>query len=302
MLTVFFHPGPYKTGTTSIQQYLRRTIGSESPQRVWYPMTTGASPGHVDVFKDLNGRNEQYCGLLERWIETAKESQVEKLIISQEDFSTSKPEVLENIRAVCSGTNVHLIMTHRSLKKRVISQWQEFVKHGATHTIDDLSKTLKMRRFKPDLLQKIAKYLLPDEISIVTSGVDESGDRLIRRFIDCLKIDEYVRDFGREIDSNLRINISHGRVETEFIRHLNIMSNYLDEVGIEHDYKFMRRSLVNMMQSERWREKVNRLPIELPAMWEDKVHSMAQELFECLYADFHDGKIRVYGDLSHLLQ
>lgn len=302
MLTIYFHIGPLKTGTTSIQQYLRRTIGSEEPKRVWYPMTTGSSPGHVALFKDLAGRNETYEGLLELWIEQAKRSGVEKLILSQEDFCRCEDEVFRKLRHVCKDDNLHLIITHRSLRRRFASAWQEKIKHGQTYPLDELDELLTDRQFNYDLIHYIMDCLEPDETSVITSGIEEDGEQLIRRVIDCLDIEDYISESANEVNSEVKINRSHGRVETEFIRYLNLLSGYLDDQKIPHDYLFMRRMLVNMMQTPRWKEKSERLPIELTSTWEEKVTIMAQALFDSIYADFKQGKINVYGDLNHVLE
>lgn len=302
MLQVIFHPGPFKTGTTSIQQYLRRSIGSESPAEIWYPMTTGASPGHVDLFKDLSGRNESHQGMLENWIETAKESNVKTLIISQEDFSLSKPEIFKKIREICEGLELHLVMTHRSFSRRVVSQWQERIKHGEVYPLDEIEAVLELDCFKPTLLDDISESLCPDRVAIVTSGVEESSDTLIHRFIECIGIDEYIAEHGNDIDSDVKINISYGRLEIEFIRHLNIMSRYLNEIGIEHDYAFMRRRLVKMMQDSEWKSKFSKVPLGLPQSMHEQVTGMANEMFSELSSGIQDGRIEVFGNLNHLLE
>ncbi len=301
MLNIFLHFGPHKTGTTSIQQYLRRTIGSDAPKVNWYPETSGASPGHVDIFKDLSGRNPQYRGLLEEYVDLAKSNNVDNLIISQEDFCTSDPKVFKNIRTICSGLKLHLILTHRSIRDRTVSQWQERIKHGGRHPIDDLGPSLSSKRFSTTLTQDIASHLLPDQISIVTSSPQEPNDKLIQRFIDCLDIEEYINNFGNEIDPDVRINTSHGRIETEFIRHLNIMSQYLDDIAIEHDYEFMRRQLVQTMLSKRWKDRCEKVAIKLPSNLECQVAAIAKDTYDNLFSEFHKGNIAVFGNLNHLL-
>lgn len=265
-------------------------------------MTTGFSPGHVDFFKDIFGRNPEYEKILESWVEQAKENNVDTLIISQEDLCRLNDSQWANIKEALNNCFVHLIISHRSIKKRVASQWQERVKHGNINKIEAVSEIVEEERFNPILHRSIANSLSPQKISIVTAGIHEKSNKLIARFLECIEVDGFIREHGNAIDSEMKINVSHGRIETEFIRHLNLLCEYLTTEDVPFDYKFMRKCLVDMMLSDRWKKNIDKLPIIIPNEFITKIEKRAEEIHIALFEDFKLGKIEVYGDIGHVLE
>src|SRR3712207_3111321 len=117
-MKIVLHVGPHKTGTTSLQYYLRQRYGHELSREcaaVWYPLPVVGGPGHSALAKDLLAHEGQQ---LRKLIDTAKGRRVGKLILSSEDFAYAHRGSLPKLRRVFAGENLTLIVTLNSPIRR----------------------------------------------------------------------------------------------------------------------------------------------------------------------------------------
>lgn len=133
---VFFHVGPHKTGTTSIQHALLH-MG----EAIHYPFPQQSGPGHAHIARRLIGDQGVRSGgnlLIETiegqgWKWTGK-----PIVFSAETFSkvASHTHAARCIYELAHHFHTELIITHRPLLGKVYSRLQEGVKHGNLDVFD----------------------------------------------------------------------------------------------------------------------------------------------------------------------
>ena len=178
MIQIVLHVGPHKTGTTSVQHYLRGSYGAEKPRGpIWYPRPAERGPGHAALaFNVLEGDGV----LLRSIVRTAAASGVRKLVLSSENFSGAYPDRIEKLGAILSDHCVTLIVTLNSPIRRAASTWQELLKHG--HNLpfaSSIERILRAPGYQHNFVETFAKVLRPLSTAVVLISKEDAATELI---------------------------------------------------------------------------------------------------------------------------
>lgn len=297
-MKIYFHIGPHKTGTTSIQSYLLERLGSEQAEvPVWYPKPAQSGPGHAHLAKQM----VEYAEIggehpLRTVIDQAEEAGVAKLILSSENFSVITAKVLAACAEALQEKDVTLVTTQNSLIYRAASRWQEWVKGRRTESLQDsVDLVLKSPGYNPLLLAIFAKAICPSEIVVVYSQPNDAPSALVERMNECLGLENVP-----EIEMDRRLNRSLGWIEVETLRRFNELTNEHAPEMTGAEYSRLRNKLLSIVSSQTWREDCPHIPIEPPAELEEAASRRADEIAHQIDNLAATYEVREYGDRAAL--
>lgn len=283
-MELLLHIGPHKTGTTSLQQSLLQSYGTEKPQKVWYPTPEKNGPGHAELAWNYYpsaqpASNEAFMKILN----DAQNHNCAKLLISAEDFSHLEDSSIFRLKRDLKGFAIHLLVTFTPFRKRLTSTWQEMVKHGYDGTFENFLDNLReCKQFKSDLVERWVRILMPEKTSIV--HVDNSGSP--RKLFDNVSACT-----GIQIKTTqTSLNQSLGKIETTLLRFLN------QKNITKHNYR-TRQLLIRLFQSKAWRLCVPVKKISIPKSHESLVSQLILKNDQTLSA-FHMHGTYVEKDAS----
>jgi hypothetical protein len=149
------------------------------------------------------------------------------VLISHELFAPATPAQARQAIEAFGGAETHVIITARDLARQIPAGWQQSVKHGATHRLDEfvqdvVHKGPRARTFwrMQNLVRVAARWgdsLPPERVHLVTVPAGRSDPaELWRRFASVPGIDPD----SVELQGASR-NDSLGAVEVELMRRLN---------------------------------------------------------------------------------
>lgn len=226
---VFLHVGLPKTGTTYLQSIAwanrdaLRDQGVLLPgfgprQHLWASCVVREEPRIERRHPDAKHAWERLVARTDEWPGTA--------LISHEFFSGASEEQVRRAVADLGDAEVHVVVTAREIVGLVTARWQEWVKNGATGSIDDYPAneswdpvdewgwaTLDLA----DVLRRWGSTLPPERVHLVTlPGSDEPRDALWARFAGVVGVDPSGCD-----TTVSEHNESLGVVEVELLRRVN---------------------------------------------------------------------------------
>lgn len=299
-MKVYFHIGPHKTGTTSIQHYLLDRFGAARPSAsVWYPSPEGMGPGHALMASQSRVATKgDGVNVIARTVETALQAGVKSLLLSSENFSLADSDELAAYRNAFAGTEIVLIATMNSLSNRVPSWWQELVKHRFAGKLEESAETIfKNPGFRASLMSEFADALNPTIIGVIYSSVGEDANVLIERFCSAINV---VYNEGKDI--NRRHNASLGLVEVELLRNLNqLLAEYAPNMSME-DYIESRNMLYRQFISPAWRSRCPKVRIPVSGTFIAHSLAIAAEFSEALDKLSEKWNLVEYGDRGALLE
>lgn len=169
-MKVYWHIGPHKTGTTSLQM----ALGAHAKSwhcGYYYPPASVAGPGHADLAWRFLGIRDRIRepDVLVRTIESAKAKGFKSVVLSSEDFSRGVllDEPFAGFSEVCERYECELVLTLRPLVDRVQSEFQEAVKQGETYDFSSVSDIVRLCMVRPGLR--------PDFVSAAISRIGASS-------------------------------------------------------------------------------------------------------------------------------
>lgn len=132
-MKLFWHIGPHKTGTTSLQLALAAQAASGRAS-YYYPPVDDFGPGHALLAWRLLGLNGRTVSLEAISDEVAKAEQkgFSAVVLSSEEFSRALlgTDSFAPLARICDSVECELILTLRPLSDRLYPELQENVKHG----------------------------------------------------------------------------------------------------------------------------------------------------------------------------
>jgi hypothetical protein len=146
-MLLYIHIGTHKTGTTSIQAFLRRNSQSLARAGVFVPKAgvLDESSGHHNIAWGLRGdpRFHAPYGALDELIVELTESSAPVGVISSEDFEylVDKPDALMRLETTLldAGHEPHYVVFARRADTYVASLYAELVQHGLTTSFRDFA-------------------------------------------------------------------------------------------------------------------------------------------------------------------
>jgi hypothetical protein len=226
---VWLHVGCPKTGTSFLQSVLWANKDVLGAQGLLLPRSL-AHHWRASLYVRGAHRSRPHPWMFRLdWqdlVDTAHRAR-EDVLVTHELFAPAGPVQARAAIEALGGTETHVIVTARDLARQIPAGWQQSVKHGAVHRLDEFvhdvvhhgpgARNFWRMQDLPGLTSRWGRSLPPDRVHLVTvppSGVDPA--ELWRRFASVLGIDAAsVRLDGA------RRNDSLGRVEVELMRRVN---------------------------------------------------------------------------------
>jgi hypothetical protein len=127
---VLVHVGPFKTGSSALQQSLSSRRLELTEHGVLYPGTTYR---HLRPIAALMGRSPRGVNVVpeQEWSELVAEvaaAEAERTVISSEGLSTAGVRVARRLVADLGADRVHVVRVERRLDRLLPSAWQERIK------------------------------------------------------------------------------------------------------------------------------------------------------------------------------
>jgi hypothetical protein len=277
-LKVILHVGPHKTGTTSIQSCLKSLFGNESPlPPTWYPPPEPRGPGHAALADSLLNYDTSQ---LKRIVQKARSAEVERLLLSSENFCRIGDDSWRKIAADCfSGCAVTLVTTQNPMGPRISSIWQESIKQGRQATFESsVERILQDPGLSTTHIPEIARAIGASQAVVVYSRTNDPSRRLLENFLQAIGEDE---DRLSNIDM-LHENRRIGMIEVELFRRLNQL---LSKNGIQPnsaEFRGIRTQLLRVFWSQSWQSKCPQVELPVP----DSLLNAAQEHEIGLFNEF----------------
>lgn len=230
----YLHIGAPKTGSTFLQGVLwnnRDALLSEGVHML------GDDQGqHYRAGKDLRGipfdpadPGVDWTGAWGRMVKRAAESASPAIVVSDEHLAALDAGMVERAVATLAPREVHVVYTTRDLPGLMPSEWQEFVKHGSTHTYPEwAAQVLADPAIGPgvwfwkvhdvvDIVRRWQTQLPAERIHVITMPPREAApDELWRRMARVLEVDASVAH-----DLEAPANTALGSDAAEVLRRLN---------------------------------------------------------------------------------
>src|SRR5262249_17845197 len=147
---------------------------------------------------------------------TARKRRVKTLVLSAEDFAFAYFVKMERLVDALHGTSIHLLCTLTPVHKRIVSLWQEEVKHGATYETAAIeTHTINSPGLQTDFVQKFIDGLKPDKVTIVLISPSDGPETLIQRVSELAGIPYQAPKRSHQHNRSL------GMVEIETVRAFN---------------------------------------------------------------------------------
>lgn len=257
-MEIVLHIGPHKTGTTSIQKFLRKR-GQKAKKGIFYPPAPDENgPGHALLAWKTLGIKEDMPPIasLDEVVSQAAIKGIQKLIFSAEDFSIAFFVGMDRLVESLGKHKIHLVCTYTPVVRRVLSIWQEEVKHGACYPLNDIPNfTSNSPTLQPTLARKFMEALKPHKVSLILAY---SRDPLALLTV-------FSEVIGLNAAPNPAIapsNVSLGTVEAETLRALNVLSH---RHGVDPESaKELRLQLLRLFLSDAWKQHSQKIPLGVP--------------------------------------
>ena len=230
----YLHIGAPKTGSTFLQGVLwsnRETLLEHGVHMLGDDQGQHYRAGH-----DLRGLRfdpadpgVDWTGAWERMALRAGESSAPVVVVSDEHLASLHPDQVAHAVESLLPREVHVVYATRDLVGLLPSEYQEFVKHGATATYDEwAADVLSDERRGPgrwfwrvhdakDVVARWSTSVALERVHVITMpGPDAPRDEIWRRFASVLGVDPAVASAGAEPS-----NTSLGSAEVEVLRRVN---------------------------------------------------------------------------------
>lgn len=292
-MEIVLHIGPHKTGTTSVQKFLKKHTRKTKKQFYYPPIPDGHGPGHALLaWHTLGVRTDiQPVAPLADVISEAAGKGVRQLVLSAEDFSIAFFTGMDKLAKALERHPVHLICTFTPVARRVLSIWQEEVKHGALYPSSDIpSFAANSPTLQPALARKFTEALNPSRVSLILAYSSDPA-ALLKVVGDIIGLDV------PPDPAMAPANVSMGTIEIETLRAFNAITH---QQGVDPaTTKAMRDYLMQLFLSEMWNQSFGKVPLRFPdpavAAFAERLASEFETEFDRLRQDpritFHDTRL-----------
>ena len=216
-MTVYVHIGLHKTGTSSIQAFLKRNKPALLSRGYLYPRTGWTAGGHHNLAYQLLGRKRfsNEAGRLED-LET-EIAQADNVILSSEEFEFLELSQVRAFRAGLGERPVKILVYLRRQDALIASTYAQQVEMGARmKSLRDYARdSLYSSRFDfAQLLDRWGSVFGVDAIDVAVVSEETAGARLYDDFLERIGLGE-AADLPRPPK---RMNESPSAAEVEVIR------------------------------------------------------------------------------------
>jgi hypothetical protein len=307
---VFLHVGTPKSATTYLQYVLWKSARRRMKRRGGV-LLPGARTTHFLAAKGVTRRVDQQQKSAmdpgEAWPRLVDQINAwdRDALVCHELFAPATRRQAERAKAMLRGSEIHVVLTARSLARQVPAAWQQQVKGGApiryprfidllregdpvrarVRRVESKSRWFWLTQDLQDIAARWGVDVPPEHVHIVTLPTDSSDPGLLwRRYSSVFGLDRL------KINSAAPLrNVSLGRVETELLRQVNMARDRRFR-GLGRQ-RWTRGLLASHILSER-----KGSPIGLPEDAQEWVRKRTDEMLHRVQAAGYD----VVGDLDDL--
>lgn len=296
------HIGPYKTGSTALQEAMHQHRSELRELGVVYP-GQGRRPeraGKAVLGRQMRGRD---APPLSGWLKIAAEvaeAADYRVCLSTEDFCSASARQARRIVADLGRDRVHVVAVARRLDKLVPSQWQERVKSHRAHSyhrwlravLEGEGSGFEHRVFWashdiPAMIARWAPIVGPQRFHVIVTDDSDRG-WLSDVFEQMLGLPQGMLRLARSLNPSL------SNSGTELVRRLNEVSlaqRWPDEVY----YNVIQRGLMSAMVAGRRSPVDGRIPP--PPAW---AHARISKVAAAQIDQIRSLGVSVIGDLDRL--
>ena len=293
-LQLVLHVGPPKTGTTSLQTMLQRLYGAPTTRRIWYPTPAAMGPGHALLAELAVGFNNEIPNpqVINHLLSQARSGDCKTLIISSENFSEIGTSAGLALRAVLEECESHLVFTLSPIARRLLSVWQEFVKHGVTTRLaESCDMIINQPGMRSDFVERLISLLNPSRATVIVTNTENSAAKIAQDFCSAIGLDPA----QVPNEEGVRLNKSLGAIELELLLQAN---QVLESRGLTFPFaSILNRSV---FETEKWRNMVPFEPVRLPVELAERCRDLAGDTIAALAKLTEDKKVALVGDIGHL--
>ena len=230
----YLHIGAPKTGSTFLQGVLWNNREALLEQGVH--MLGDDQGQHYRAGHDLRGRRfdpgdpgVDWTGAWDRMARRAQESSSLSVVVSDEHLASLQPDQVARAVEALAPREVHVVYATRDLVGLLPSEYQEFVKHGATASYDEwAADVLSTDRRGPgrwfwrvhdveDVVARWSTGVALERVHVITMpGPDAPRDEIWHRFASVIDVDPTLATAEPETS-----NTSLGPTEVEVLRRVN---------------------------------------------------------------------------------
>ncbi|HET7329010.1 MAG TPA: hypothetical protein VFJ14_17190 [Nocardioidaceae bacterium] len=254
---VLLHVGCPKTGTSFLQGVLWGSRDALAEQGLVVPLSYNHHY-RASLFVRENWQQRTAAeGIESAWrqLQRAVQEAEHDVVISHETLAAATESQASRAIEAFGGAETHVVVTARDLARQLPAEWQQSVKQGSVHRLDDFVHDVVHRGPRanwfwrvqdlPDIVQRWGATLPPDRVHVVTvppKGADPSA--LWTRFASVLGVDPDSCDLHRT-----RSNESLGSVEVELLRRINESRD--DRFPIRANHRWFKNLLANEILAQR---------------------------------------------------
>ena len=301
-MKLVLHIGPHKTGTTSLQTVMCQTFAKPKSKSLWYPPPPEFGPGHAALAWEIIGEPDPQgpMTLLEQALADGEKARVSTLMLSSEELSRVPENRLHVLHKLLGGIKLELVVTLSPFKRRIVSEWQELVKHRWKDDLED--SVPKMLAERPGLgtefLRAYKNVLKPQRTWILVPPRGAFPVWLLNEFWRVLAdIDPTLQPSPRW-KSGTTLNPSLGAVEATLLLEMNRCFKRIRALDSSVTYMPFRQFFLDMFESRRWSETISRTPLKLSEKWLPLVEQHAEMQYQCIAEWAHASDVKVLGDLD----
>jgi len=224
MVSLVFHGGHYKTGTTSVQAALREQEAALRAGGILYPANPEGSQfgklQHADLLTNVaEGKFDQAARYLEQIAEEARAAGCQRVLLSSElstSFYTYPTQFEQWIKLVHQNfDDIRYVFAVRNIERYAISMFRELIKSGRASFHYDIVRPILIDRLL-EQQRSIAFFRTWDAARVTLLDFQAlSADRLVHNTVKSL--------VGFEIEEEVHLNSSAKKAQ-------NIASLLLNDV------------------------------------------------------------------------
>ncbi|WP_430459481.1 hypothetical protein ACQUQU_09705 [Thalassolituus sp. LLYu03] len=224
-LTLYLHVGPHKTGSTYVQELCTGKSEVMAAAGLLYPKEYFRLYGHHDICKVFNSHDDEvvFHSVVDKW-----KKQGCDILLSSEKLSLMSGDFFRKLKGLFPEYAFKIIYYYRSPSDRMVSQWQELVKHGFTSSFPEFfAKSFFRVSQKGDIGHE---RFLTDLESVVgrENMVFIDHKRCVSEGNSMQALMSVVGLNGLVEDDNVRRNLSLPIAKAELFRALNIAQQRSD--------------------------------------------------------------------------
>lgn len=230
---LLLHIGPYKTGTTAIQQSLYKHRRDLAGHGVLYP---GSGPRQrraswAAVGRSPRGAQPVGHSAWQKVLDEIAASSAARVVVSSEDFTSAQPEAVRAIVDDLGRDRVHVLMVVRPLAPLLPSSWQQRVKSAReTLTLDDWLReviehpdghkgaTFWRNQGARQLVERYAAEVPRERITVLVSDESDRSQQM-RVFESLLALPTGLLTPGDHQNTSLSLE------RTELLRRVNVLAD-----------------------------------------------------------------------------